>query len=246
MELLIAIMTLLASALAALAALIAILGHFGILSQPSPPSQLGAKPLSPPPEPDDRQIRSHCGRWKRIMYSPVRLAVVLSPFAVVIALSRRTIRSLVRWILAHGLIVIAFGLGAAAVGLPGGSLLLGEALLSSRPPDLQLLSPAEADVVPNRISVQVEARTLEQGEFLAVVVRPLPNEPFQSYFVQQPPVPVDGDRWVSQLVVVGAPDDAPGTLFDICAVITELELSPGVKLSDLPLGMSDCVRVTRE
>ena len=161
------------------------------------------------------------------------------------SLWRRIIRRFVRWLLGGSVFVIVFGLGVAAAGLPFGGYLLTTAL-TSESPALRLLSPSEDSAVPNRISVELEARTLERGEFLAVLVRPLPNEPFQSYFVQQPPMQVDSDRWVSQLVVVGAPDDVPGTLFDICAIITEFELSPGAKLSDLPLGMSDCVRVTRE
>ena len=111
---------------------------------------------------------------------------------------------------------------------------------------VRIISPSEGDVVPREISVEIEARLIEQEEFLVVFVRPLPGDPNQDYFLQQFPQPIENGRWDSRPVYVGAPDDQSGTPFNVCAVITRTQFQGGERSRMLPAGPSDCVWVTRE
>lgn len=111
---------------------------------------------------------------------------------------------------------------------------------------VRIISPSEGDVVTREISVEVEARPVEQDEFLLIFVRPLPGDPNQDYFLQEFPQPIGERRWDSRPVYVGAPDDQPGTPFDVCAVMTRSQFDPGERAQILPAGPFDCVRVSRE
>jgi hypothetical protein len=112
---------------------------------------------------------------------------------------------------------------------------------------VRIISPSEGDVVAHEIAVEVETRSYEQEEFLLIFVRPLPGDPNQDYFLQEFPQPIGGRvRWDSRPVYVGAPDDQPGTPFDICAVLTRSDFDPGERARILPAGPFDCVRVNRE
>ncbi len=111
---------------------------------------------------------------------------------------------------------------------------------------VRIISPSEGDVVAREISVEIEARFIEQEEFLVVFVRPLPGDPNQDYFLQQFPQPIEDGRWDSRPVYVGVPDDQSGTQFNVCAVITRTQFQGGERSRMLPAGPSDCVGVTRE
>lgn len=135
-------------------------------------------------------------------------------------------------------------LGLAVAGIVAGVVL---AVMFLRPPEeaVRILSPSEGDEVPHENTVQVKARAMIEGEFLVILVRPRPPEPGYDYFVQEVAWRVDGHRWEGRPVYVGAPDDPPGMLFKICAVITQSKVTPGESLERLPAGDSDCVLVTR-
>ncbi len=112
---------------------------------------------------------------------------------------------------------------------------------------VRIISPSEGDVVAHEIAVEVETRSYAQEEFLLIFVRPLPGDPNQDYFLQEFPQPIGGRiRWDSRPVYVGAPDDQPGTPFDVCAVMTRSQFDPGERTRILPAGPFDCVRVSRE
>lgn len=110
----------------------------------------------------------------------------------------------------------------------------------------RIISPSESDAVAYQISVDVEARAVDQEEFVLVFVRPLPGDPNQDYFLQAFPQPAGDGRWTINPVYVGTPEDQSGTPFNICAVITRVKFHGGERSRTLPAGSFDCVGVTRE
>jgi hypothetical protein len=199
------------------------------------------------------------------------LGLVLQALAIMITLriirplppseqGRTRIGRLVNWLLLRGQWIVVgspraqgfkigfvLGLGAAATvaGIIGAIIFLPSAICEDQP-HVRILSPSDGDIVPLEIAVEGRARAREDGEFLYVFVRPLPNNPFQDYHAQAIPQQIDERRWDARPVNVGAPEDKPGTEFKICAVITMSKISPGERFPMLPAGPNDCVLVTRE
>jgi hypothetical protein len=140
-----------------------------------------------------------------------------------------------------------FGAGTVAmvVGIAAAVIFLSSAMAEDEA-DVRILSPSAGQAVPHEIYVEGNAREREDGEFLVVFVRPKPDDPLQDYHAQTSPQQTDGGRWRATPVYVGVPDDEPGTLFKICAVITRSQISAGDRLRMLPPDPCDCVLVTRE
>lgn len=158
---------------------------------------------------------------------------------------RRTIGQLATWVIGGSAAAIALFLVLAAAGLFAGGYFL-SAALEREAPDLEIVSPGQGDVVAWEILVEGKARVRADDEFLVVFVRPMPTDPSQDYWAQAIPQQIDEDRWDARPVYVGVPDDQAGTPFNVCAVITRSQISPGESFRTLPEGPHDCVLVTRE
>lgn len=112
--------------------------------------------------------------------------------------------------------------------------------------NVSIIEPKNGEAVDNIVSVKGYVRTLAAGEFLAALVRPIPQDTNQSWWVQASPQ-VNADRtWVSSPVYIGQPSDVSGLPLKICAVITTTELNRGQQLRSVPPGPSACVDVTRK
>jgi hypothetical protein len=86
---------------------------------------------------------------------------------------------------------------------------------------------------------------LPAGRYLTVLVRPIPTDPGQSYWVQAIPMSTE-TGWSSQPVSIGLDHDAGrGLTFRICAVAASQEYRRGQQLGALPEGPSHCIDVTR-
>lgn len=111
----------------------------------------------------------------------------------------------------------------------------------------RILRPEENDAVP--MATQVEVEVEEPGEHdkhLYVLVRPIPDDPNQKYWVQARPTSAGNCRWISNPVYVGVETDSPGLPFALCAIVTDEILSRGESLRELPQGLSHCIDVTRQ
>ncbi len=86
----------------------------------------------------------------------------------------------------------------------------------------------------------------ESPEFAHVLVRPIPGDPNQDYWVQELATSTGPNRWVSDPVFIGIESDPSGLPFKVCVVITDSPLSRGQRLRQLPEGLSHCVDVTRQ
>lgn len=109
-----------------------------------------------------------------------------------------------------------------------------------------ITNPKEGESVDPIIIV--EGRTRNPEEQLAVVVRPNPRDPGQSWWVQARPSILSDATWASNEVYIGAPDDPSGFPFRVCVVSPSppRQLSRGQRLSELPPGRSFCVNVRRK
>lgn len=111
---------------------------------------------------------------------------------------------------------------------------------------INITSPKDGEKVGMVTTVQFSAPKPEQGKYLVVFVRPLPNDPNQEWWVQSRPIrQVDG-TWSSSPVYVGISSDKPGTPFVISVVLTDKPHSRGDHLPIPPPGISDSVNVTRK
>lgn len=141
------------------------------------------------------------------------------------------------------------GLPPGAVSYDQVRVIRGVAPSATRAPGrctVTIEEPQDGESVERETTVSGQYSCVEPSEppSLHVLVKPLPGNPEIPWFVQDPAT-LDADgAWFNQSLV-GLPDDAPGTPFSICAVITDEELEPGQELHDLPEGPSDCVGVTR-
>ncbi len=111
---------------------------------------------------------------------------------------------------------------------------------------VQIINPEEGDAVPMQTRVEVMVEPFELGEQLHVLVRPIPDDPNQDYWVQAEPGPINETLWASDPVFVGIETDRPSLPFRTCAVITAENLERGQRLRTLPSGPSHCVNVTRQ
>lgn len=105
-----------------------------------------------------------------------------------------------------------------------------------------IIRPEPNQAVPMLTQVEVEAGDSD----LYVLVRPIPDDPKQKYWVQARPTSAGNCRWISDPVYVGVATDRPGLPFALCAVVTEESLSRGQSLRELPQGPSHCIDVTRQ
>ncbi len=106
---------------------------------------------------------------------------------------------------------------------------------------LGITRPTPNDAVPMVISVEFDSL-----EFAYVLVRPIPEDPSQQYWVQTAAESQGGNRWISHPVYVGQETDPSGLPFKVCIVISDENLSRGQSLPEKPEGPSHCVEVTRE
>ncbi len=81
--------------------------------------------------------------------------------------------------------------------------------------------------------------------WIYVVVRPIPGDPSQSWFVQPYPVIEEDGSWEAA-VSVGLQSDPQGTPFDVCAIVSDQRLAVGRYGGELPPALSrDCISVMR-
>lgn len=106
---------------------------------------------------------------------------------------------------------------------------------------LGIVRPTRDEAVPMIITVEFES-----SELAYVLVRPIPEDPNQQYWVQAAAESTGGNRWKSNPVYVGQETDPSGLPFKVCVVIADESLSRGQSLSEIPEGPSHCVDVTRQ
>ncbi len=109
------------------------------------------------------------------------------------------------------------------------------------PTDIEIVRPTPNEAVPLIITVEFES-----SELAYVLVRPIPEDPNQQYWVQAAAESTGGNRWKANPVYVGQETDPSGLPFKVCVVITDETLSRGQSLSEIPEGPSHCVDVTRQ
>src|SRR3990172_1691698 len=99
-----------------------------------------------------------------------------------------------------------------------------------RDPIVVITSPRDRSSVPLEVSVEGESRGVAQSAVaprsIYVVVRPIPSDPNQSWWVQPYAAVAPDGRW-SGTAYAGIESDVPGTPFDICAIVSEEQLEPG-------------------
>jgi hypothetical protein len=110
---------------------------------------------------------------------------------------------------------------------------------------LAIMNPVDGQKVVMTISVEVQATNLGDSH-LSVWVRPIPADPAQKYWSQDPPVETIAGIWKSSPVYVGQETDPSGLPFRICAVVTRETYSRGQQTNELPQGPRSCVNVTRQ
>ena len=151
-------------------------------------------------------------------------------------------------------VFVAFGLGLLLVTACGDDEEPGLTPPPTQEPEstipsnstVQIVDPEEGDAVPMQTRVEMLVEPFELGEQLLVLVRPIPDDPNQDYWVQAKPGPIEEALWASDPVFVGIETDSPGLLFRICAVITAENLERGQHLRTLPSGPSHCMNVIRQ
>jgi len=113
-------------------------------------------------------------------------------------------------------------------------------------PSVQITHPQDGAQVQLETAVMGNYSGLQpdQAPYLYVVVKPRPEDPNIPWFVQEPTVPNADGTW-QVLAYIGLPEDAPGTPFQICAVVSSELLSPNQQLPSPPQGPSHCISVTR-
>lgn len=115
------------------------------------------------------------------------------------------------------------------------------------PVSLHIEAPAEGDYVSMLTYVRFRAEPLElQGLNAYILVKPIPNDPNQDWWVQALPTVAGEGVWESVPVYLGLETDPPGLPFRICAVATSDILRRGQNLSELPAGSSTCIDVARQ
>lgn len=113
-------------------------------------------------------------------------------------------------------------------------------------------TPGDGDSVPVRTTVKGLSREVSGGQvpdsptpWIYVVIKPIPYDPAQSWWVQPYPLIQTDGSWDS-FVYIGLPSDPPGTPFDICAIISKERLEVGRYGGELPpLLTRDCISVVR-
>lgn len=80
---------------------------------------------------------------------------------------------------------------------------------------------------------------------LYLLVSPLIEGQYQTYYVQAPVSFNNSDRWSSPEIYVGQAGDPPGQRFQICALVTEQSLMQGQAVEGLPQGQSVCEEVSK-
>lgn len=105
--------------------------------------------------------------------------------------------------------------------------------------------PEDGDSVDVGVDVQGRSSGVISGRSIYVLVRPIPSDPNQEWFVQPAPSLAQDGSWVAS-VFVGIESDPEGLPFDICAIVTTDLFAQGDRLPQLPDALSrDCISVTR-
>lgn len=112
--------------------------------------------------------------------------------------------------------------------------------------------PREGDSVGVGITVRGESQGIASGQvpdnpppWIYVVIKPIPGDPNQSWWVQPYPL-VSADGTWNAFVFVGEESDVRGTPFDLCAIISNDRLAVDRFGGEPPAALSrDCIRVTR-
>jgi len=112
-------------------------------------------------------------------------------------------------------------------------------------PSILRPEPGAAVAMITEVELEVEPPELSD-QHPHVLVRPIPDDPNQDYWVQAKPTSMGNCRWISKPVYVGERTDPSGLPFRICAVVTDDTLSRGQRLYELPQGPSHCIDVTRQ
>lgn len=119
-------------------------------------------------------------------------------------------------------------------------------------PSVTITTPRDGDSVSLGLRVEGDASGVAAGRvpdtpppWIYVVLRPIPGDPNQSWWVQPYPLIEASGSW-DAFIFVGIESDQPGTPFDICAIVSSERLSVGRYGGLLPPAITrDCISVTR-
>lgn len=121
-----------------------------------------------------------------------------------------------------------------------------ENLLILAPNEGQDFNCLENEVCMIGVTIQWVPESQTNGRYLSIWVRPIPDDPYQSYFAQQTPSYIGNGRWQSDEVYIGQIGDSADTPFRIYALVTYELYSRDDVLPYLPASlMQDEVNVTR-
>ena len=119
-------------------------------------------------------------------------------------------------------------------------------------PSVTITMPRDGDSVPLGLRVEGGSTGVGAGRvpdteppWIYVLVRPIPGDPNQSWWVQSYPLIEESGSW-DAFIFVGLGSDPPGTPFDICAIVSDEPLKVG-RFGGVPptAVVRDCVSVTR-
>jgi hypothetical protein len=115
---------------------------------------------------------------------------------------------------------------------------------AEEPEAVTITSPKTGGAVDGVITVEGKVRKLSRNENLILLVRPIPDDPNQSWWVQSAPVIKQDGRWTSSPVYIGIDTDR-GVPFRLHAVITTQKFALADQLPVPPKGQSHTIDVKR-
>jgi len=79
-----------------------------------------------------------------------------------------------------------------------------------------------------------------------IVLKPVPSDPHQSWWVQPHPLVHDDGSWEST-IFVGLESDPSGVPFTICVIVSDERIEAGRYGKEIPVALArDCIGVTRK
>jgi len=120
-------------------------------------------------------------------------------------------------------------------------------------PWVRITTPNDGDSVSTKILIQGWSCNIAPGRFpdtpspwIYIVVKPIPSDPHQSWWVQPYPIVNDSGRWETN-IFVGLESDPSGVPFFICAVASDEKIEIGRYGKEIPVALSrDCIAVTKK
>ena len=151
------------------------------------------------------------------------------------------------------LVLFACGGDGNGDGTPTATVQVASTDAATSEPSVTITTPREGDSVPLGVTMSGESQGVAAGQvpdgpppWVYVVLKPIPGDPNQSWWVQPYPL-VGADGSWEAFVFAGIESDSPGTPFDVCAIVSDDVLDVGRFGGESPPALErDCVRVTRE